>query len=91
MLALNLLFGSTVAVLALSPCHAQTVAEFYKGKTIDIYIGTSVGGVLAVWCPCARELLRGHARARRARLRWAGRGLWARAGSGPRLVVARPP
>ena len=24
--------------------HAQSVAEFYKGKTIEVYIGTSVGG-----------------------------------------------
>src|SRR5262245_45338470 len=34
----------SVAVLPLSPCAAQTPAEFYKGKTLDLYIGTSVGG-----------------------------------------------
>src|SRR5438874_1471789 len=36
-----------LAVLALalpSPCHAQPPAEFYKGRSIDLYIGTSVGG-----------------------------------------------
>jgi tripartite-type tricarboxylate transporter receptor subunit TctC len=33
-----------VSVLALTPSHAQSVAEFYKGKTVDLYIGTSVGG-----------------------------------------------
>jgi tripartite-type tricarboxylate transporter receptor subunit TctC len=44
MRSLKLIYGSAAVVLALSPCHAQTVAEFYKGKTVDVYIGTSVGG-----------------------------------------------
>jgi len=26
------------------PSHAQTPAEFYRGKSVDLYIGTSVGG-----------------------------------------------
>jgi hypothetical protein len=26
------------------PAYAQTPAEFYRGKTLDLYIGTSVGG-----------------------------------------------
>ena len=32
--------------LAASPSLlcAQTASEFYKGKTVDVYIGTSVGG-----------------------------------------------
>jgi hypothetical protein len=33
-----------LACLALSPANAQSVADFYRGKTVDIYIGTSVGG-----------------------------------------------
>src|SRR3954471_21579461 len=33
-----------VATCWLAAAHAQTVAEFYKGKTVDVYIGTSVGG-----------------------------------------------
>ena len=34
-----------LAVLAASaPAHAQSPADFYKGKTIEVYIGTSVGG-----------------------------------------------
>jgi tripartite-type tricarboxylate transporter receptor subunit TctC len=33
-----------VATCSLTAAHAQTVAEFYKGKTVDVYIGTSVGG-----------------------------------------------
>ena len=44
---LRLVCGLAVAVLVLAPsslCHAQTPAEFYRGKTIDLYVGTSVGG-----------------------------------------------
>jgi tripartite-type tricarboxylate transporter receptor subunit TctC len=44
---LKLICGLVLAVFALapsSPCHAQAPAEFYKGRTIDLYIGTSVGG-----------------------------------------------
>jgi tripartite-type tricarboxylate transporter receptor subunit TctC len=33
-----------VAIALLSPSRAQSVAEFYKGKSIEVYIGTSVGG-----------------------------------------------
>jgi len=41
----NLLRGLTIAIaLGPMPSLAQTPAEFYKGKTIDLYIGTSVGG-----------------------------------------------
>ena len=28
----------------LTPAHAQSVADFYKGKNLDLYIGYSVGG-----------------------------------------------
>jgi tripartite-type tricarboxylate transporter receptor subunit TctC len=33
-----------VATCWLAAAHAQSVAEFYKGKAVDVYIGTSVGG-----------------------------------------------
>ncbi len=33
-----------LAVLAVSAGHAQSVADFYKGKNIDLYIGYSAGG-----------------------------------------------
>src|SRR4051794_6157240 len=33
-----------VAIALLSPSRAQSVADFYKGKSIEVYIGTSVGG-----------------------------------------------
>lgn len=36
--------GALLAVCAASPCPAQTPAEFYKGKTIELDIGLSVGG-----------------------------------------------
>jgi tripartite-type tricarboxylate transporter receptor subunit TctC len=44
---MHLTLTSGVALIALattSGSHAQTPAEFYKGKTVDVYIGTSVGG-----------------------------------------------
>jgi tripartite-type tricarboxylate transporter receptor subunit TctC len=44
---MNLVRGSALAVLTLlsAPAsHAQTLADFYRGKTVDLYIGTSVGG-----------------------------------------------
>src|SRR5688572_33413593 len=38
--------ASAIAALmwSASSGHAQGVAEFFKGKTIDLYIGTSAGG-----------------------------------------------
>jgi tripartite-type tricarboxylate transporter receptor subunit TctC len=33
-----------IATCWLAAAHAQSVAEFYKGKAVDVYIGTSVGG-----------------------------------------------
>jgi tripartite-type tricarboxylate transporter receptor subunit TctC len=44
MRALRMALGLLGAAAAAAPAHAQGVAEFYKGKTIDVYIGTSVGG-----------------------------------------------
>src|SRR5437763_4593864 len=34
----------TLAVALASPAHAQSVDEFYKGKTVNLIIGYSVGG-----------------------------------------------
>ena len=48
----------TAAILALYPIslgHAQSPADFYKGKTIDLYIGYSAGGGYDVY---ARALAR---------------------------------
>ena len=33
-----------IALIAAAPINAQTPAEFYRGKSVDLYIGTSVGG-----------------------------------------------
>jgi tripartite-type tricarboxylate transporter receptor subunit TctC len=33
-----------IASRCLAPAHAQSVAEFYRGKTVTLYIGFSVGG-----------------------------------------------
>src|SRR5262249_1524339 len=37
--------GLGTALLVASPAHAQTVEQFYKGKTITILVGTSPGGI----------------------------------------------
>ena len=47
-----------VAILALCPIsvgHAQSAADFYKGKNVDLYIGYSAGGGYDVY---ARSLAR---------------------------------
>jgi tripartite-type tricarboxylate transporter receptor subunit TctC len=39
--------GAVIAVsvlTAIAPASAQTPAEFYRGKAVDLYVGTSVGG-----------------------------------------------
>src|SRR2546430_4636698 len=39
--------GIAAALLAFAPmtvAHAQTAADFYKGRNLDLYIGYSVGG-----------------------------------------------
>src|SRR6185503_16204787 len=38
------LIAAAALVVAVAPGRAQSVAEFYKGKTVDLYIGYSVGG-----------------------------------------------
>src|ERR1044071_3856405 len=56
-------FGQTARVLTLaalvcgaaSVAHAQSPADFYKGKTVDLYIGYSAGGGYDVY---ARALAR---------------------------------
>jgi tripartite-type tricarboxylate transporter receptor subunit TctC len=50
--------GVAAAILALGPlsaAHAQSPADFYKGKTVDLYIGYSAGGGYDVY---ARALAR---------------------------------
>ena len=36
--------ASILALCPISLGHAQSLADFYKGKTIDLYIGYSAGG-----------------------------------------------
>jgi tripartite-type tricarboxylate transporter receptor subunit TctC len=43
------------ALFAISAAHAQSPADFYKGKTVDLYIGYSAGGGYDVY---ARALAR---------------------------------
>ena len=43
-LAMPLALGAVLSVLHSDPGLAQSPAEFYKGKTVDVYIGSTVGG-----------------------------------------------
>ena len=38
------LTSAVLAVIALHPAHADSVEDFYKGKSISLIIGYSVGG-----------------------------------------------
>ena len=38
------LVATAAMAVAVAPGRAQSVADFYKGKTVDLYIGYSVGG-----------------------------------------------
>ena len=39
------LFGSSIGLTALQSANAQSVEQFYKGKTVTILVGTSPGGI----------------------------------------------
>ncbi len=49
------LLAAAVLMVAASNGRAQSVADFYKGKTVDLYIGYSVGGAYDLY---ARQLAR---------------------------------
>lgn len=36
--------GAALILASMAPCAAQSVAEFYKGKTVNVFIGVGVGG-----------------------------------------------
>jgi tripartite-type tricarboxylate transporter receptor subunit TctC len=49
------LLGLVCGLLTARPGHAQTVAEFYAGRTINVYIGFTPGGAYDIY---ARQLAR---------------------------------
>ena len=64
-IAAGVIAGLTAAAL---PAGAQSVGDFYKGKQIEVIIGTTPGGSYDVWarllgrhmgstCPAIRPLL----------------------------------
>ena len=55
--------GALLAILPATIAGAQSVADFYKGKTVDLFIGYSVRRRLRRLCPLARALHR-HATSR---------------------------
>ena len=44
MIARLLSLAIACSVLCIAPASAQSVADFYKGKTITVYIGYGAGG-----------------------------------------------
>ena len=36
--------GASLLCLLVAPARAQSVEDFYRGRTIDLYIGFTVGG-----------------------------------------------
>src|SRR5258708_30651231 len=49
------LLAAALLVVAAPNSRAQSVADFYRGKTVDLYIGYSVGGAYDLY---ARQLAR---------------------------------
>lgn len=57
--------ASIIGLLASAPARAETVADFYRGKTITMYVGTGVGGGAVTAYPTAlaplmKKYLPGH-------------------------------
>ncbi len=44
MLSVTIRIAALALLIANAPAHAQSVADFYRGKAVEVYIGTSVGG-----------------------------------------------
>src|SRR5258705_4897668 len=40
-----MLGGLSLGLIAMPSAHAQTVEQFYRGKTITVLVGTSPGGI----------------------------------------------
>jgi tripartite-type tricarboxylate transporter receptor subunit TctC len=62
---LSILIGSVAGLLAANAVRAETVEEFYRGKTITMYVGTGVGaGAVSAYptalAPLMKKYLPGH-------------------------------
>ncbi len=53
--ALALVLAGTNSILGLRPARADSVADFYKGRTVEVYVGYSTGGGYDIY---ARMLVR---------------------------------
>jgi tripartite-type tricarboxylate transporter receptor subunit TctC len=61
----SLLFAMAAFLMAVTPAAAETVEEFYRGKTITMYVGTGVGaGAVSAYptalAPLIKKYLPGH-------------------------------
>src|SRR2546421_9995100 len=48
---LDVSLGAALLLVLSMPSHAQSPAEFYKGKNVELYIGYSVGGGYDLYAP----------------------------------------
>ncbi len=56
-------FGAAGLFMACNAAHAQSPAEFYKGKTIDIIVGSLAGGGYDQYARVLRDTCRRMCRA----------------------------
>lgn len=49
-----------LAVLAMSPAKADAVADFYKGKTVSIFVGVSPGGIYSTFAQFLAKHMKKH-------------------------------
>lgn len=55
--------GTSVAALALLttvPVHAQSIADYYKGKNIEVYVGAGAGGGYGLYSRVLSEFMPAH-------------------------------
>jgi hypothetical protein len=60
--ALSVVAAVTAGVVATGPAAAETTEEFYRGKTITMYVGTGVGaGAVGAYPMALAPVIHGYA------------------------------
>jgi tripartite-type tricarboxylate transporter receptor subunit TctC len=49
-----------IAALAMTPAHADAVEDFYKGKTVSIFVGVSPGGIYSTFAQFLAKHMQQH-------------------------------
>ena len=47
-ISLAIVAAAAVGLLTTGPAKADAVADFYKGKTVTIYVGLAAGGIYSI-------------------------------------------